>query len=306
MFKRILVGIDTSVATQHAFADALSIAKATDASLHLMHVFSWDDAYDKCLAMLYSELQEIDNNEALIEHDPPLECLISQYRGHEQPETLIKYQADAQKAGVQAEIEPPRRGRPGINLCRAAKIEQADLIAVGHRDKDVGEMLGLGELHLGSVSYEVIHRASCSVLISHRADVAVEPLKKIDQIMAAIDDSIMSQFVFQESLDLAKATGAHLILVNVLSPSENSRPPENLQIFQDRATAVGVPVHVKQLSSASHSIGRVICEFAHQQKTDLILVGRRRLLELQEQVLGSVSHYVAYHTPCTAIIIQSS
>lgn len=267
MFKKILVGIDTSVETHHAFEDALSIAEATGAAISLMHVFSWDDAYDKCLAMLYSELEEIENNEEIIEHDPLVECIISQYRGHEQPETLIKYRATAQKAGVQAEIAPPRRGRPGNNLCNAARMEKADLIAVGHRDKDWGKTLGLGEFRLGSVSHEIIHRAPCSVLIAHRFDVGVGALTKMDRILTALDDSVMSQAVFQESLDLAKATGAKLTLLHILPPSERNHSLEKLNLLKGQANAMGISVSVEQLTSENDSIGKVICEFAAEKKS---------------------------------------
>lgn len=329
MFTKILVGIDTSVETHHAFDDALSIAEATGAALNLMHVFSWDDAYDECLALLYPYLEEdegmsearlfrnglkaqkrdFDTNkevEEILELDPFEKCIISRYRGHEQSETLIKYRATAQKAGVQAEIEPPRRGRPGNNLCNAARMEKADLIAVGHRDKDWGKTLGLGEFRLGSVSHEIIHRAPCSVLIAHRFDVGVGALTNMDRILTALDDSVMSQVVFQESLDLAKATGANLTLLHVLSPFERNHPLEKLNLLKDQANAVGISVSFEQLTSENDSIGKVICEFAAEKKTNLIIIGRRKLLEVQEQVLGSVSHYVAYHAPCAAIIVQPS
>ena len=306
MFKKILIGIDISIETHHAFDDALLIAEATGAAISLMHVFSWDDAYDKCLAMLYSELEKIENNEEIIEHDPVVKCIISQYRGNEQSETLIKYRATAQKADVQAEIAPPGRGRPGSNLCCAARMEKADLIAVGHRDKDWGKPFGLGEFRLGSVSHEIIHRAPCSVLIAHRFDVGVGALTKMDRILTALDDSVMSQVVFQESLDLAKATGANLTLLHVLPPSERNHSLEKLNLLKGQANAMGISVSVEQLTSENDSIGKVICEFAAEKKINLILVGRRKLLEVQEQILGSVSHYVAYHAPCAAIIVQPS
>ncbi len=306
MFKKILVGIDTSVETQHAFDDALTIAKATGATLSLMHVFSWDDAYEKCLARLYSELEEMEKSEKLVEQAPLVECIVSRYKGHEQTETLLKYLTTAQKEGIQVEIETPRLGRPGLNLCNAAKINKVDLIAVGHRDKNWGQMVRLGEFRLGSVSHDVIHRAPCSVLIAQRRDLGVGALKDMGRILTAWDGSAMSQVVFQESLDLAKATGASLTLLHILSSSKSDRLLEKLQILKERANAVGVSVSVEQLICENYSIGKVICEFADEQKIDLIFVGRRRLLEVQEQVLGSVSHFIAYHAPCAVIIVNPS
>ncbi len=306
MFKKILVGIDASAEIDYAFADALTIAKATGADLNLLHVFSWDDAYDKCRAMLYSELKESEQSEAIIEHEPVVECMLSRYRGYQQSNVLMKYKTAAESAGVHAELEPPRRGRPGRNLCDAARTEKADLIAVGHRDKDFGKKLRLNELRLGSVSHEVIHNAPCSVFISHRSEAGAGGLADTGRILAALDDSEMSQLVFQAALDLAKATGANLTLINVLSPSKKKCPLATLEALKDKADIVGVSVSIEQIDSEDDSIGKTICKFADEKTFDLILVGRRKLLEVQEMLLGSVSHYIGHHAPCGVIIVQAS
>ena len=307
MFKKILVGIDTSAQTQHAFEDALSIAKATGATLSLLHVFSWDDAYDRCQAMLYSELQEIENNEEMIEHEPLMQCLLANYQGHEQSEILIKFRAQAQQAGVRAEIASPRRGKPGRSLCVAAKIEQADLIVVGHRDRDWGAKLGLGEFHLGSVSHEVMLHAHCSVLIARRFGSGVGTLAELRRMLVALDDSAMGNVVFQEALDLAQAAGASLTLLHILSAYEGNRPLTKLQTFADRAVAAGVAVNIEQIIHEDSSIGTAICAFAQEKTIDLVAIGRRRLLEVQNaQLLGSVSNYIAYHAPCAVAIVQPS
>jgi nucleotide-binding universal stress UspA family protein len=306
VFKKILVGIDASAEVDHAFDDALAIAKATGATLDLLHVFSWDDAYDKCQAMLYSELEEIENKEPPIEHDPLVGCIISQYRGHQSSSALLKYKILAQKAGVQAEIAPPLRGRPGRSLCHIADLEKADLIVVGHRDKDWEKRLGMSELRLGSVSHEVIYYASCSVLIAHRSEGGGGALKGMSRILAALDGSEMSQVVFQESLDLAKVIDANLTLLHVSSPLEKGNLLETLVPLVDQAKGAGVPVSFEQIVLADNSTGQVICEFAQEQLFDLVLVGRRQMLERPAILLGGVSYYVAYHAPCGVIIVQTS
>jgi len=378
MFKKILVGLDVYVEAQHAFDDALSISKATNAFLTLLHVFSLDEVYNFCQFLLYDALehpttslleqehltcvktlslqakilvlllsQEYISTSKMIpmngdyltcvktlslqakilvlllsqEHlstskiipvnDPLWQCIISRSIGHEvdQPEILLACLDEAKKAGVQANILP-RRGQPGHVLCEVARNEQADLIAVGHRDKQWGQELGMGELRLGSISHYVIHHAPCSVLIAHRHiedDVAIGALAGMSHILMAVDDSAMSQVVFQEALDLARKVDADLTLLHVTSPSENNHPLEILQSLKDQASAVGVPVTIEQhRAEKNQSIGQAICEFVHEKQFDLILVGRRRFSEVQEQILGSVSHYIAYHAPCAVILVQHS
>ena len=301
MFTKILVGIDASAEKDYAFDDALAIAKATGANLSLLHVFSWDDTYDRCRAMLYSELEESQKGDQLIEQDPVVECMLAKYQGHQQSDALLRYKTAAQNAGVHVEIESPRRGRPGRTLCDVAKLSKADLIAVGHHDKTFGTTIGLSQLRLGSVSHEVIHRAPCSVLIAQRSDNGIGALADIQRILVALDSSKMGQVVFHEALDLAKATGASLTLLHISFPGEKACPMET---FRDKAKTVGVFITIQQIDAADSTIGKAICEYAAQQAVDLILVGRRRLLEVQEMILGSVSHYIGYHAPCGVIIVQ--
>ena len=67
--------------------------------------------------MLYSELEESEKGEALIEHEPIVECMLSGYRGYKQSDALMKYKTAADNAGVHAELETSRRGSPGRKLC---------------------------------------------------------------------------------------------------------------------------------------------------------------------------------------------
>lgn len=309
MFNKILVGIDAYVEAQQAFEDALSIAQKTGSSLHLMHIFSWDTAYDQCLAMLYSELEhEHDSPKIQIDTDPIIKCMISNLPGYEQAEILRLCLAEAKKSGVRAEIET-RQGKPERILCDAARSGKADLIAVGHRDqKHWKNRLKHGEHRLGSVSHYVVHHAPCSVLITHRYiedHAAMGALSGMQQILVPVDESDTSQIVFKEALDLAKAVSASVTLLHVRSPLEGDSLSETLESYANKATALDVPLTVKQLDVENRqSVGQMICEFAEDQRSDLVLMGRRKLSNLQELVLGSVSHYVVNHASCAVLIVH--
>jgi nucleotide-binding universal stress UspA family protein len=135
----------------------------------------------------------------------------------------------------------------------------------------------------------------------------------------------ISRHVFQEALDLAKATGASLKLLHVLAVDEKDSPsifalintPENkkrweeferpgqelLQTLVAEAIAAGVP------SEYSQDLGRpgyVICDTAKSWGADLIVMGRRGLAGLGELLLGSVSNYVAHYAPCSVMTVYSS
>jgi nucleotide-binding universal stress UspA family protein len=133
-----------------------------------------------------------------------------------------------------------------------------------------------------------------------------------------------SEYIFQEALELAKATKASLKLLHVLSVDEKESPniltlintPENkkrweefekpgldlLKSLTDEAIAAGVPAEYYQGLGRP---GHIICETAHAWEAGLIVVGRRGLSGISELILGSVSSYVTHHAPCSVLIIQN-
>lgn len=148
----------------------------------------------------------------------------------------------------------------------------------------------------------------------------------IQKILVAIDRADeTNQYVFQEAFDLAKATGASLKLVHVLSVDEKNSPniwnlldtPENKKRWEEfekpgreillslaaKAISAGIPTeHYQGLGRP----GQVICETAKTWGADTIVMGRRGLSGLSELILGSVSNYVAHYAPCSVLLIQGS
>ncbi len=153
------------------------------------------------------------------------------------------------------------------------------------------------------------------------------------KILVALDHSEVSQQVFEQALNLAKATNASLMLVHV-SPFDQGYPSpvypgaysiyptlnaeivkeymkewekaqqkglEYLRSLTGQATAAGVPTEFTQgLSNPS----RTICELAQTWGADLIIMGRRGHRGVKEIVLGSVSNYVLHHATCSVLIMQ--
>ncbi|MBW4550557.1 MAG: universal stress protein [Aphanocapsa sp. GSE-SYN-MK-11-07L] len=154
------------------------------------------------------------------------------------------------------------------------------------------------------------------------------------KILVALDQSDMSQQVFEQALVLAKATNASLMLVHVLSPIDQGYPSpvypgaysiyptlnaeivkeymkeweksqqkglEFLRSLADQATAAGVQTEFTQgLSNPS----RTICELAQTWGADLIMMGRRGHIGVKEMVLGSVSNFVLHHAACSVLVVQ--
>lgn len=304
MFKHILVGMDCYAQSHYPFKDALALAKATGADLKVVHVFSFDE---QCELWWLSAFRAEHPDYTFLDY------LLERWQTflHEQKTALGQCQAEAAAAGVATVLDlEPYSGRPGAVVCEVARTWPADLIVVGHRDKWQEKFWQLGELRLGSVSEHVLYHAPCSVLIDHQPVEALNTagrLTELHRILVAVDVSETSQMVFEAALNLAKGAGASLTLLHVESSFEGDRPQELLKSFAHDARMAGVPFQ----SESRHgefggTVGHDICSIAKTANVDLIVMGRRGLSGLQERLLGSVSHYVAYHAPCAVLMVQST
>ena len=154
----------------------------------------------------------------------------------------------------------------------------------------------------------------------------------VNKILVAVDRSEQNKSVFDSAVTLAKATGATLMLLHVLSDNESGYPSlptyayypmiddrdfevyrerlaeykkwglDLLQNLTEKATEAGVDSEYTQLTG---NPGRTICELADTWEADLIIVGSRGLKGIKEMFLGSVSNYVTHHTPCSVLIVRA-
>ena len=152
MINRILVAVDRSEGNKSIFDSAVSLGKATGATLMLLHVLSEDEAgYPMLPTYAYYPMVDERNYELYQEK-------LAEYKqwGLDLLQDLTKL---ATEAGVDTEYTQ-LTGNPGRTICELANTWEADLIIVGSRG-----LKGLKEMFLGSVSNYVTHHAPCSVLI---------------------------------------------------------------------------------------------------------------------------------------------
>lgn len=136
-FERIVVAIDGSDPSFHAFEKALELAAVTGATLLALAVEGPLPAY----AATIGEIEEVKR-----EKDAFFESLAARIRGQ------------AEAAGVPIEIEL-RPGHAADLIVRYATEVAADLIVLGHRGHFVRDHL------LGSTADRVAESAECPVMI---------------------------------------------------------------------------------------------------------------------------------------------
>ncbi|OLP17625.1 hypothetical protein BST81_14975 [Leptolyngbya sp. 'hensonii'] len=154
------------------------------------------------------------------------------------------------------------------------------------------------------------------------------------KILVAIDKFAVEEGVLQAAISLAQLTQAKLLLLHVLTPSNEGYPspmflrPDNIypQLYEaawksyalqmetfnqqemewlrslaEQTKAVGIEVETSRVQGDP---GQTLCEVARSWGADLIMVGRRGYSGLNELLVGSVSNYVLHHAPCAVLALQ--
>ncbi|MGZ4676763.1 MAG: universal stress protein [Acidimicrobiia bacterium] len=146
MFTTIVVGTDGSDSAAIAVREAVELAKATGAALHIVHAFQpMNIAAVAMSAGTGGPAVDVERVNQSIEQTAHSVC--------------DHATAKAQEAGVTVEthMEP---GDPSDALVTVAERVHADLLVVGNRG-----MTGVKRFVLGSVPNKISHHAPCSVLI---------------------------------------------------------------------------------------------------------------------------------------------
>jgi nucleotide-binding universal stress UspA family protein len=154
------------------------------------------------------------------------------------------------------------------------------------------------------------------------------------KILVALDNSQVSEYIFEQALFLTQQNNAEMMLLHVLSPLEDPYinpiflQPETIypslhtdtinqymqawdKLKQERLdwmrslaqTASNTGIKTEFTQSIGDA-GRIISELAVNWEADLIIVGRRGRSGISELFLGSVSNYVLHHAHCSVLTLQ--
>ena len=142
---------------------------------------------------------------------------------------------------------------------------------------------------------------------------------RIGTVMLATDLTTASDAATLQAIDLAASLGARLLVVNVIDLGEEqamplgplSHAPRVDQMRADRERPL-----LKIIDEArSHGVeavfllwtgeaARSIVAAAEAERADLVIVGTRGLDRADRFLLGSVSDYVVYHSPCPVLVAR--
>jgi len=147
---------------------------------------------------------------------------------------------------------------------------------------------------------------------------------QLNKLLACTDESPDSQGAVTAALDLAKATGSKLYLLQVLTflPLYEMQAPDllppptvnlemqaaqeeavkgRLEVWRAKAAEMGVDLEPRLRTSASAYDG--ILEEAEEIQPDWIIMGRHGLTGLARLLMGSVTARVIGHSPCNVLVV---
>ena len=142
------------------------------------------------------------------------------------------------------------------------------------------------------------------------------------KVLVAIDGSAQAEEIVQALHALSFIE--HLILLHVIHVPELAYPGTGMSVGKEFATkaeqalrSAGVKILDDMSAKLPSDIGRLtkrvevgfpaemILSLAEKEKVDGIVVGSRGLGVIREHVLGSVSHRVISHAPCSTLVVKS-
>jgi nucleotide-binding universal stress UspA family protein len=278
-YKKLLVAVDGSDISLHAFREALRI--------------STDDVLVLAVAPPYSgDLRVMGASDLGALLRQPCEVALDK----------ISKMTEARDAQIRPVCV---MGEPYEAILETAEEEGRDLIVMGVRGASLAQ-----RLLVGSTTARVIGFGSLDVLVvPEKGDLGW------DRVLVATDGSEYSRKAVDRALELVGSSGGMLTVVAVLEISPQiyavapelaeekiKLPHQYVDEVKELAAARGIPVEgvVREAECANE----VIADVARKKGIDLIVLGSHGRTGLKRLLMGSVTESVIAHTPCPVLVVK--
>jgi nucleotide-binding universal stress UspA family protein len=146
-----------------------------------------------------------------------------------------------------------------------------------------------------------------------------EQSERMETIVAGTDGSAGAERAVREAARLARATGSRLVLVSAFSDLHPYREQIQGSAREDLISLERVADQVLMRAAAQvegdsqiETVARhgdpaeVLADVAEEEGARLIVVGDRGLTGVKRFLLGSVSHKLSNHAPCSVLIVRDA
>ncbi|MGQ4879259.1 universal stress protein [Billgrantia sp. LNSP4103-1] len=289
----VIVPVDGSPAANAATRHAALLAHLLEARLQLVHVMPLNPA----------ELSDVPaNRQAEMDRDRSLRLAAAK-------DALSSARAAIPPtlAPAPQEITLEEEGfvrHPARAILDHARKQERCLLVVGARHSS-----DFGKLVEGSVSNELVHKATCPVTVVH-PEMADETGERIGKVLLPVDGSPHCDRAAGLAGELARSAGATVELLYCRPagalPFQEGESDESEHVFDQARQHLGeIPAGVATHCLEGERYAEVIINFAHGlSDSPVIVMGRRGLGTWREKLLGSVSHRVIdlAHCPVTVTV----
>ena len=279
MYKKLLVAVDGSDISLHAFKEALQISKKDVLVLSAAPPYSGD-----LRVMGTSDLGELLRQPCEVALDKVTELAKAE-------------RAEIRPVCVMAE--------PYEAIVETAEDEGRDLIVMGVRGASLAQ-----RLLVGSTTARVIGYSSQDVLV-----VPDKAALGWDRILVATDGSEYSAKAIEKALDLLEESRGQLTVVSVLEISPHiyavapeltkekiKLPQKYAHDVKELAAQRGIPAEV--VVKEAECANEVITDVARKKAVDLIVLGSHGRTGLKRLLMGSVTESVIAHSPCPVLVVK--
>jgi nucleotide-binding universal stress UspA family protein len=279
MYKKLLVAVDGSDVSMHAFKESLRITKEDIMVMAVAPPYSGD-----LRVMGTSDIGEL-------LRQPCEEALGKAMK-----------MAEAERVKIRPVCV---MGEPYEAIVETAEDEGRDLIIMGVRGASLVQ-----RLLVGSTTARVIGYSSQDVLVvPEKSSIGWE------RILVATDGSEYSRKAVDKALDLVQYSRGTLTVVSVLEISPHiyavapeiaeekiKQPQKYVEVVKELAASRGIQAEgfVREAECANE----VINDVAREQNIDLIVVGSHGRTGLKRLLMGSVTESVIARSPCPVLVVK--
>lgn len=286
--SEVLVPVDFSEQSALSLKTSTALAERFGASITLLHVIRPGQAE--------SDLAELGvrRTEALQAAEKRL-AMLAQRRG----------------AGAPFRAPEARRGDPSQEIVQTACDLHADLLVIATHG-----FTGLKHAFLGSTAEQILHHASCPVLVLRR-DESRRPIPR--RILAPVDFSPASFAALRYAISFGKAVGAELTALHVVEPlgplarlEANGRAHERKLKEAADFRLAELHLEVDEAEGAfATKLGRggAVHEILSEAETapfDLIIVSSRTHNLMRKLGMGSTTDQIVRRATCPVLVFHDS